>query len=91
MPEIERITVTMPRDLADRVRRSVEEGEYATTSEVVREAVRDWTRRQEAERSGLELLRELVRDGETSGAGIPAADVFAELHELISRRRSRDA
>ena len=42
MSKLERITVTMPAEMAARLRAAVERGEYATTSEVVREALRDW-------------------------------------------------
>ena len=42
MPEIERLTITMPPELAAVVRQAVETGDYASTSEVVRAALRDW-------------------------------------------------
>jgi antitoxin ParD1/3/4 len=38
---IERMTITMPADLAAVVKGAVEGGDYASTSEVVREALRD--------------------------------------------------
>ena len=42
MSEIERLTITMPPELAAVVRQAVETGDYASTSEVVRAALRDW-------------------------------------------------
>jgi antitoxin ParD1/3/4 len=42
MAEIERLTITLPRDMASVVRGAVAGGEYASSSEVVREALRDW-------------------------------------------------
>ena len=42
MPEIERMTITMPPELAAVVKQAVETGDYASTSEVVRAALRDW-------------------------------------------------
>lgn len=42
MAELERMTITMPGELAAVVKAAVEEGGYASASEVVREAVRDW-------------------------------------------------
>jgi antitoxin ParD1/3/4 len=42
MARLERITVTMPEEMAAKLRAAVESGEYATTSEIVREALRDW-------------------------------------------------
>ena len=42
MAGIERLTITLPNEMAAMVRGAVEEGEYAPSSEVVREALRDW-------------------------------------------------
>lgn len=77
MPE--RITITMPAELAEILRQAVAGGEYASTSEVVREALRDWSRNRDAERRDLEALRRAIRAGLDSGSDIPAEQVFAEL------------
>jgi antitoxin ParD1/3/4 len=42
MAEIERLTITLPSDMAAVVKGAVEGGDYASNSEVVREALRDW-------------------------------------------------
>ena len=39
---MERMTVTLPTDLAAVVRGAVDGGDYASTGEVVRAALRDW-------------------------------------------------
>ncbi|SDM01333.1 Ribbon-helix-helix protein, copG family, partial [Paracoccus chinensis] len=41
MPAVERMTITMPAELAETLRQTVAGGEYASTSEVVREALRE--------------------------------------------------
>ena len=41
MSEIERMTVTMPADIAAVVKAAVDGGDYASTSEGVRDALRD--------------------------------------------------
>ena len=79
MPAVERMTITMPAELAETLRQTVAGGEYASTSEVVREALREWTRRRDAERQDLEALRAAIRAGLDSGLGLPADQVFAEL------------
>ncbi len=79
MPAVERLTVTMPAEMAETLRRTVAGGEYASTSEVVREALREWTRARDAERRDLDALRAAIRAGLDSGPGIPADQVFAEL------------
>jgi antitoxin ParD1/3/4 len=42
MPDIERLTITLPTDMAAVIKSAVADGDYASTSEVIREAVRDW-------------------------------------------------
>ncbi len=79
MPVVERMTVTMPAEMAETLRRTVAGGEYASTSEVVREALREWTRARDAERRALDALRAAIRAGLDSGPGLPADQVFAEL------------
>lgn len=79
MPAVERMTITMPAELAETLRQTVAGGEYASTSEVVREALREWTRRRDAERQDLEALRAAIRAGLDSGPGLPADQVVAEL------------
>jgi antitoxin ParD1/3/4 len=88
MSAIERLTITVPAEMAAVVRQAVANGSYASTSEVIREALRDWTRHQDSERRELEALREAVWVGQNSGAGIPAEEVYAELYALIAERRA---
>ena len=42
MSENERMPVTMPGDMAAVIKAAVDGGDYASTSEVVRDALRDW-------------------------------------------------
>ena len=42
VPSIERVTITMPTDMAQLLKDAVAGGDYTTTSEVVREALHDW-------------------------------------------------
>ena len=42
MAGIERMTITLPSEMAAVVRAAVEGGDYASGSEIVREALRDW-------------------------------------------------
>lgn len=42
MSNIERMTITMPSDMVALIKAAVDGGDYASTSEVVREAMREW-------------------------------------------------
>jgi antitoxin ParD1/3/4 len=86
MSAIERMTITMPAEMAATLRQTVAGGEYASTSEVVREALREWTRARDIERRDLESLREAIQAGLNSGPGIPAEEVFAELRARYANK-----
>jgi antitoxin ParD1/3/4 len=42
MLNVERMTITLPADLASVIKGAVKGGSYASSSEVIREALRDW-------------------------------------------------
>jgi antitoxin ParD1/3/4 len=57
MSTIERMTITMPADMAAVVKGAVEGGDYASTSEVIREALRDWKAKRAIQLHELEALK----------------------------------
>jgi antitoxin ParD1/3/4 len=67
MAEIERLSIALPTPMADAVRRAVESGEYASTSEVIREALRLWESRRQLRERDLEVLRRRWDEGKASG------------------------
>ncbi|MBD8893517.1 type II toxin-antitoxin system ParD family antitoxin [Roseibium litorale] len=79
MSAVERMTITMPAEMAETLRRTVATGEYASASEVIREALREWARSRDTERQELEALRAAVKAGLDSGPALAADQVFAEL------------
>jgi antitoxin ParD1/3/4 len=76
----EKITVALTPEMAECVRESVDSGEYASTSDVIRDAVREWKERRDHLGYTVEELRVLVRHGIDSGQSQHAtmADVKAE-------------
>jgi len=57
MAEIERMTITLPSDMAAVVKGAVEGGDYASSSEVVREALRDWKAKRALQLQELTTLK----------------------------------
>ncbi len=82
MSKLERITVTMPAEMAAKLRAAVERGEYATTSEVVREALRDWSDEQEQVDRDNAAIRAMLDSARAVGR-IPADEVFAQVREHV--------
>jgi antitoxin ParD1/3/4 len=61
MQNAEKISITMTPDMLRVVRESVEAGEYASTSEAMRDAVRVWQRQRIEDAERLEAIRARVR------------------------------
>jgi antitoxin ParD1/3/4 len=57
MAEIERLTITLPAEMASVVKGAVEGGDYASSSEVVREALRDWKMKRALQLQELAALK----------------------------------
>lgn len=65
MAEIERLTITLPADMAAAVKDAVSGGDYASTSEVVREALRDWKMKRALQLHELAALKADIDKGLT--------------------------
>ena len=63
MAEIERLTITLPSDMAAAIKGAVNGGDYASTSEVVREAVRDWKMKRALQLQELAALKAEIDRG----------------------------
>ena len=80
MPAVEKLSIALPQEMAALVRQAVEVGEYASNSEVIREALRDWTLKRSLRQQGIEELRQLWQQAlEDKSPGIPVDDVLDRL------------
>jgi len=85
MSTIERMTITMPADMAAVVKGAVEGGDYASTSEVVREALRDWKAKRAIQIHELEALKADIDKGLADVAAGRIKDFDAD--RIIERGR----
>ncbi len=60
---MERLTITLTPDLADRVKEAVDSGQYGSVSEVMRQALRDWELAEARRSAELQSLRADVQLG----------------------------
>jgi len=80
MSSVEKISIALPPEMAAQVREAVDTGEYASNSEVVRDALRDWTRKRTLRQEGLEELRRVWQQAmENSTPGVAVEEVFDRL------------
>jgi antitoxin ParD1/3/4 len=86
MGAIRKISIALTEEMAVSVDQAVASGDYATTSEVIREALRLWKGQRLT--SDVAVLRRLWDDGVASGPGV-AGDFDPE--DIARRGRERMA
>lgn len=84
MSNVEKISIALTPDLALVVQQAVESGGYASASEVVREALRDWKAKRLLREQQIEEIRALWREGINSGAGR-----FGDVNGIIREAQRR--
>lgn len=63
MADIERMTITLPADIAAAVKHAVDAGDYVSTNAVVGAALRDWTTRRARRDEDPEKLKDDIEKG----------------------------
>ncbi len=91
MPDIERLTITMPAEMAAVVKDAVAGGDYASSSEVVREALRDWKTKRALRLHELASLKADIDKGLTDLAegrvrDFDAARIIERGRQLLAAR-----
>jgi antitoxin ParD1/3/4 len=94
MPDIHKVSIALTGDQIAALKKAVDSGDYATTSEAVREAIRDWQLKRDLTQADVKRLRELWDEGKARGGFRPVD--FSEVkregrRRLAKRKTSRDA
>jgi antitoxin ParD1/3/4 len=80
MPAAERISIALPPEMVADVRKAVETGEYPSSSDVVREALQEWTMKRSMRQQSLDQLRNLWRQAhEDKVPGAPLDEILDHL------------
>lgn len=86
MGSVEKISVAVTPEMAAEMRTVVSSGEYASTSEIVRDALREWHERREERIHAREELGRLWDIGIASGPSVDGEDAFARMRERLEAR-----
>jgi antitoxin ParD1/3/4 len=84
MGHVDKRSITLSQELAESVDQAVAAGEYASVSEVIRDALRQWKERRDLFGYTVEELRRLIQEGLDSGPGR-----FASMDEIKAEARRR--
>ncbi len=90
MPTVEKLSIALPPDMVSMIKAAVASGEYASTSEIIREALRGWKFKRKLETLEHEELRQLIQDGIDSGPSSSAQVVFSKLRAKHAKMEGSD-
>jgi antitoxin ParD1/3/4 len=80
MTTAEKISIALPPEMVSLVRGAVATGEYASSSEVIRDALRDWTYKRSLRQQGVAELRQLWQAAlDDKAPGVSADQVLDRL------------
>jgi len=81
MSTAEKLSIALPPEMVAMVRSAVQAGEYASSSEVIRDALRDWTHKRSVRQQ--EVIADLRQRWEEArrdeSPGVPAKSVLDRL------------
>ena len=92
MSKIEKLSIAVTHEQAEAIRESVREGEFASASEAVRDALRDWGDKREARTAAIERIRRLWDEGVASGMSEhrrTAAEINADGRRRLAEMQKR--
>lgn len=89
MASVDKLSIALTPEFTADIREAVATGEYASTSEVIRDALRAWKQVRRSRAIAVDELRLLWRDGVESGQGalLDAKDIKRRGRERLARRQ----
>lgn len=90
METAEKVSITMTPEMLREIRESVEAGDYASTSEAMRDAVRVWKREREEHRERIAAIRARIHAASSDPRADLTGDEVAErLKALFDRAEAK--
>jgi antitoxin ParD1/3/4 len=79
MTKIDKISVAITREQHAKIKAAIDRGDYASTSEVIRTALREWEMKEEMRRLEGERIARLWDEGIASGPAVDGPPVMERL------------
>lgn len=86
MAKVEKVSVALTPQIAAMMREVVQASEYASASEIMREALRDWKHRRTQRAKAIEELGRLWDAGMNSGPANDGEEAFARIGRKLDAR-----
>jgi antitoxin ParD1/3/4 len=88
-PQTEKLSISLPGEMAKWIREKVDSGSYSSNSEIIREGLRLLQDHDERRTQKLKALQNMVEESIKSGPGIPAEEVFTRMEERNRQWRKK--
>jgi antitoxin ParD1/3/4 len=90
MSAAEKISITLPPELNRMIKDRVETGQFGSTSEFIREALRVWKRDDDLRQQQLAAIRARIQASlDDPRPSIPMEKAYAQLQAFIDDRKKR--
>ena len=86
MSNVEKVSVALTPEMAALMRHVVEAGEYASASEVMREALRDWKQRRLERERAIEEIGRLWDIGVASGPSVDGPEAMERINRKLEAK-----
>lgn len=91
MTKIDKISIAITREQHAKIKAAVGRGDYASTSEVIRTALREWEMKEEMRRLEGERIARLWDEGIASGPAVDGPPVMERLRtKYAARERTKN-
>lgn len=91
MMNAEKLSITLPADMAQRIRTRVESGSYGSNSEVIREAMRLLEDRENEREQRLAVIRAKLKEAEDDPVRYSAEEVRQHFEKRFAEARKTEA
>lgn len=89
---VKKISVSLTDELNTKIQNAVDTGDYKSSSEVVRDALREWHKRRERQALDDAFVRAAIDQGLASGDAIPVTSkMFEDLRKLTRNKSSKSS
>ncbi|KPF86151.1 hypothetical protein IP70_07365 [alpha proteobacterium AAP38] len=86
MQNVERMSITLPSDMVSQIRAQVEEGRYASNSEVIRDALRLWQEREAQRLERIASVRARIAEADSDPRpSVTDADIEQHFRDRLAR------
>lgn len=90
MQNVERLSITLPTEMAHLIRAKVKEGSYASNSEVIREAMRAWQEQEQLRAERLAGIRAKIAEADADPRpSLGDEEVERHFEERLQRSLTR--